>query len=360
MRANAKPRSDGPSQYDAAMTTPPRVLLVANPTAQSGRNAERIASARSLLDAAGLAHTLLPTLPAGGTITAVRDALLTGPWSLVVAMGGDGTFSEVARGLHASGRAEQVALGMLPTGTANDQGKSFGLSADPAELARNVAVLAAGHETRLDAGRLTALDANGAVVEEALFFDSAGWGLSPRVLALRNEDRRVIEEMPVVRDVFRDHLVYAGALLRTFAESYVEDDRFTALVKTEHGTQRWEGLSDLVVKGTRVYGGMWVFDPSSRHDDGLFEVIPFAGRRDWLSKGMVHLEPTGALASALEGVGVTHSRGVRAASITLRFEARPGALALAAQIDGEEFPATASARIEVLPRALRLVVPAGA
>ena len=89
-------------------------------------------------------------------------------------------------------------------------------------------------------------------------------------------------------------------------------------------------------------------------------MIPFAGRRDWLSKGMVHLETTGALASALEEVGVTHSRGVRAASIALRFDARPGALALAAQIDGEEFPATPSVRIEVLPRALRLVVPAGA
>lgn len=343
-----------------AMSTTPRVLLVANPTAQSGRNAERIARARALLDGAGLAHTLLPTLPGGGTIGAVRDALSRGDWSMVVAMGGDGTFSEVARALHAAGRAEHIPLGMLPTGTANDQGKSFGLSSEPAELARNVAVLAAGHETRLDAGRLTALDAAGAVVEEALFFDSAGWGLSPRVLALRNEDRRAIEQMPVVREVFRDHLVYAGALLRTFAESYIEDDRFTAEVSTEGGAQRWEELTDLVVKGTRVYGGMWVFDPTSRHDDGLFEVVPFAGRMDWLSKGMVHLETTGALSTALEEVGVTHSRGVRARSITLRFEARPGALPLAAQIDGEEFPATAQARIEVLPRALRLVVPTGA
>lgn len=340
--------------------TNPRVLLVANPTAQSGRNAERIAHARALLDGAGLVHALLPTLPAGGTITAVRDALLAAPRSLVIAMGGDGTFSEVARGLHASGLAEEVALGMLPTGTANDQGKSFGLSSEPDALARNVAVLAAGHETRLDAGRLTALDAQGAVVTEALFFDSAGWGLSPRVLALRNEDRRVIEQMPVVRDIFRDHLVYAGAMLRTFVESYVEDDRFTALVKTEAGTLRWDELSDLVVKGTRVYGGMWVFDPTSRHDDGLFEVIPFAGKRDWVSKGMVHLETTGALSEALAEVGVTHSEGVRARSIELRFTSREGALPLAAQIDGEEFPATPRVRIEVLPRAIRLVVPAGA
>ena len=33
---------------------------------------------------------------------------------------------------------------MLPTGTANDQGKSFGLAAGPDALATNVAVIAAG------------------------------------------------------------------------------------------------------------------------------------------------------------------------------------------------------------------------
>ena len=115
-----------------------------------------------------------------------------------------------------------------------------------------------------------------------------------------------------------------------------------------------------MVKGTRVYGGMWVFDPTSKHDDGLFEVIPFAGKRDWVSKGMVHLETTGALSEALAEVGVTHSEGVRARSIELRFTSREGALPLAAQIDGEEFPATPRVRIEVLPRAIRLVVPAGA
>ena len=120
-------------------------LLVGNPTAQSGRNAGRIASARVLLDAARLPHTLLPTLPHGGTIGAVRDALLQGPWTMVIAMGGDGTFSEVARGLHASGRAEEIALGMLPTGTANDQGRSFGLSAAPSALEHNLSVITDGY-----------------------------------------------------------------------------------------------------------------------------------------------------------------------------------------------------------------------
>ena len=35
-------------------------------------------------------------------------------------MGGDGTFREVAAGLFTSAAREKVALGMLPTGTAND------------------------------------------------------------------------------------------------------------------------------------------------------------------------------------------------------------------------------------------------
>jgi len=92
-------------------------------------------------------------------------------------------------------------------------------------------------------------------VREDLFFDSAGWGISPRVLQLRNEDRKAIAEIPLVRDVYRDQLVYAGALLRTFLESYIEDDKFDVTVTADGETFAWTGLSDLIVKGTRIYGG---------------------------------------------------------------------------------------------------------
>src|SRR5690349_21743527 len=101
-------------------------LLVGNPTAQSGKNRERIERALSLMAEAGIQADLLPTLPAGKTIAAVRDALDAGAHRVVIAMGGDGTFREVASGLFTSRRCNDVALGMLPTGTANDQGKSFG------------------------------------------------------------------------------------------------------------------------------------------------------------------------------------------------------------------------------------------
>lgn len=332
-------------------------LLVANPTAQSGRNAARIAAARALLDRAGLAHTLLPTLPHGATVDAVAAACASQPWRCVIAMGGDGTFSEVARGLYASGRAEALPLAMLPTGTANDQGRSFGLSADEDALPRNVAVIASGHETRLDAGELRALDDDGTLRHAALFFDSAGWGFSPRTLALRNEDRRVIEEVPLLRELWRDQLVYAGAMMRTFLEGYVEDDRFDATMVLDGRSVAWSRLTDLIVKGTRVYGGLWVLDPSSAHDDGCFEVVPMTGRRDWLSKAVVKLDGTGGLEDALRSLGVSHSAEARGARMSFVFRTQPGALPLHAQIDGEEFPATPRAEITVLPRALRLVVP---
>jgi diacylglycerol kinase family enzyme len=332
-------------------------LLVANPTAQSGKNAARIAQARELLDERGVAHEFVSTQPAGGTVAVVRDALDGGGHHTAIYMGGDGTFAEVAKGILASRRAGEVRLGMLPTGTANDQGKSFGLEAEESALSRNVDVIAAGNETRLDVGRLRALDEHGALVREDLFFDSAGWGISPRVLQLRNEDRRAIAEIPLVRDVYRDQLVYAGALLRTFLESYLEDDKFDVRLTADGRQYEWEGLSDLIIKGTRIYGGMWIFDERARHDDGLFEVVPFTGKRDWISKAIVHLRGSGLSPEGLAKIGVTHSEGVAASHIELELRAHSDGLPLVAQLDGEEFVAAPRATIDVLPRALRLIVP---
>jgi len=333
------------------------MLLVGNPTAQSGKNAERIEEARRLLLAAGLAHDFVSTAPGGATVGKVAEALRTGRYHTAIYMGGDGTFAEVAKGIIASGRAEEVRLAMLPTGTANDQGKSFGLSSEESELPRNVEVIVAGRETRLDAGRLQGFDDAGVCVADDLFFDSAGWGISPRVLAVRNEDRKLISGVPVLRDLWRDQLVYVGALFRTFLASYVDDDKFDATVEADERTVLYPGLTDLIIKGTRIYGGAWVFDHESRPDDGKFEVVPFTGKRDWISKAIIHLDESGAVKEGLESMGLSHSEGLSARVIEVSLRPAAGGLPLKAQIDGEEFPATARARIEVLPRVLRLIVP---
>src|SRR5262245_38273015 len=130
-------------------------VLFANPTAQSGQAAEWIKTARALLDAAGVTHTFEATAPAGGTVEIVRRAIDENNTRTVIYMGGDGTFAEVAKGVLSSDHAADVAMGMLPTGTANDQGKSFGLAAGAGALADNVKVVAAGATLRIDVGKIT-------------------------------------------------------------------------------------------------------------------------------------------------------------------------------------------------------------
>jgi diacylglycerol kinase family enzyme len=327
-------------------------LLVGNPTAQSGKNAARIERARAGLRDAGIACDLLATEPDGKTIGAVTRAVDGAGYTCVIAMGGDGTFREVASGILDSTRVNDVAMGMLPTGTANDQGRSFDLDAGEDALEKNLAVLARGNETRLDAGRIVTAG------RTAWFFDSAGWGISARVLRERNADRAFVDaNLPALKALYRDHMVYAGALLRVFLESYVVDDTFVAEVDADGEARVLEGLTDLIVKNTRVYGGAWVFDKTSQHDDGLFEIVPFRGKRDWTSKAIVDLEGNPITEEMLNAIGIEHSKPFRAARIDLHLRGADGGPALAAQIDGEEFPASDRVRIEVVRRALRLVVP---
>jgi hypothetical protein len=63
----------------------------------------------------------------------------------------------------------------------------------------------------------------------------------------------------------------------------------------------------------------------------------------------------------LNEIGIEHSKPIRASRMDLRISAPERGAPLAAQLDGEEWPAdphVAHVTIEVAARALRLVVPA--
>src|SRR5207245_2576646 len=111
-----------PAEVEALLATHPavaEVAVVGRPDDYfGGKNAARIAEAARLLDAAGVPHRFVATAPAGGTVQLVADALVADPAiDTAIYMGGDGTFAEVAKGILASGRAGEVRLAMLPTGT---------------------------------------------------------------------------------------------------------------------------------------------------------------------------------------------------------------------------------------------------
>jgi diacylglycerol kinase family enzyme len=327
-------------------------LLVGNPTAQSGKNAERIDEARRLLDRHGVGHDFLSTRAEGKTVGDVAKALSGGAYESVIAMGGDGTFAEVGRGLLASGR--RIRMAVLPTGTANDQGRSFGMYAPVRYLEENVRTVAAGHTVPLDAGRATAYDHMDGEMATEWFFDSLGWGISPKILRMRNEDRRLVAGIPILRELYRDQLVYAGAVLKALLQSYVEVAKFEVEVTTPDGTTFLDGLTDLVLKNTRVYAGSWVLDPTSSPEDGEMELVPFRGRDEWIGRAVVTLDglPVHELDPALPLLTPI----IRAPWFRLRVLDRPGGV-VEAQIDGEEWVGAAAWKIEVVRHAIDLVVP---
>ncbi len=332
-------------------------FLFANPTAQSGKAAEWIEQARRRLDAAGIVHEFRATEPAGGTVEVVRRAIDDDGARLLIYMGGDGTFAEVAKGLLGSDHAPACRLGMLPTGTANDQGKSFGLDAGPDAIAANVRVIAAGATVAIDAGRIEVLGRDKDVLHRDLFFDSASIGFGASALITRNRDRELVGKIPGLGMLYRNMFVYAGAVAQKLVESWVGDVKFDLEVDVDGQPYYFESLLDVIIKNTKVFGGEWVLDDDAEADDGRFELIPIRGRIDLTTKLVANLRHLPIGDDTLRALGLEHSEPIAGARFGLTVVSAGADRFPSAQIDGEELLAGERYRVDVLPRCLRLIVP---
>jgi diacylglycerol kinase family enzyme len=330
-----------------------RILLVGNPTAQSGKNRERIEAALDEFLARGVETELVTTEPEGRTIAKVRARIEAGDSDVVVYMGGDGTFREVAAAVVLASRP--VVMGMLPSGTANDQGKSFGIRSGGGWLEENIDLVLQGHVRKIDAGRIVALDDAGATVDEALFFDSAGFGMHSAILMGRNRDRELVAKIPLLGTVYRDQAVYVGAAIREALRSYVGPSTFEAHLVADGVEQRLDGLTDLIVKGTAVYGGVWVPARGGEPDDGLFDVIPLRGRADMVAKLVRDWKDLPVDPGPITWLGLTYEGGFSAADLDIELIG-PMGRPIPAQIDGEEWVPGSHFRIQVLKQALPLIV----
>ncbi len=333
------------------------LLLVGNPTSHSGKAAARIDSARRLFDVKGISHEFRSTLPGGGTVTIVSEAIREEGFRDIVSLGGDGTFHEVAKGICISGCAPEVRLGMLPSGTANDQGKSFGISSHPKHLEHNIEIIQRGHVVTLDVGELTALSDREDVVRRDLFFDSVGWGLSAAILSFRNREKNAVARLPIVRDMYRDHAVYIRAAAHELALSWVTRDRFTAELTVDDEVHTLENLTDLVISNTMLYAGEWIVDPAARPNDGLMEIAPFTGVRDWTSKLIVQHKKMPITEEMLNRIGISHAPTYRGSHLHIQLLRPKKDKRLPAQIDGEEFPPTDLYEVRVYPQMINLIVP---
>ena len=340
------------------MVTGRRSLLVANPTARSGKAKRFIDKAMEALEDSRLDPEFFATLPDGATVEALAERLEREDAARVIYMGGDGTFAEAAKAiiLARERTGVDVPLGMLPMGTANDQGRSFGILAGVKALPRNVEVIAAGIEQWLDVGRVEAIDDQGETIATDLWFDSCGVGLSARILFKRNRDREFVERMPLVRRVYRDKLVYTSAALRSLLSGFVTRTSFAAELSIDGETTELTGVTDLLVQGTILFAGDWIFDDSAKADDGRFEVVVMRGHGDWAAAAISGHKHNPVTGDDLEVLGVPRRTVPRGKKIELRIF-KPADTEVPAQIDGEEWVSANHYRIENLFHHLCIIVP---
>jgi diacylglycerol kinase family enzyme len=337
----------------------PVSLLVANPAAKTGRAASAIEKALGLMTEARMHPEFFPTQPEGATVGALAERLEAGDIARVVYLGGDGTFADSAKGIILAREKYGIdpPLGMLPMGTANDQGRSFGVMAGEKNLARNIEVIAGGVEQWLDAARIEAVDERGELLAEDLWFDSCGFGLSASILAQRNRDRELIGKVPLLNRLYRDKLVYAGATFMRLFGSMVQGWRFSAEVKVDGEVHEVHECTDLIVKNTLLYGGDWMFAPDSKPDDGRVEVIVMASPMDWVSAAISGHKANPVTDDDREVIGIAGREIHSGKHLEIRIFRPEDLDAVPAQIDGEEFTSCDHYRIETLFHHLRILVP---
>jgi len=123
-------------------------LLVVNPKAGGGRTGAIIDDVRGAIERSKIGEVDVVQTTGRGSAIDLAEAGANEGRELVVAVGGDGTFSEVCNGVLRSGKPARVAL--IGQGTGGDFRKTLGIEH---RLDRYVDAIASGKERTLDVGK---------------------------------------------------------------------------------------------------------------------------------------------------------------------------------------------------------------
>jgi diacylglycerol kinase (ATP) len=261
-------------------------------------------------------YAVLVTSHAGHATELARQAVAEGA-EVVVAVGGDGTVNEVARGVLGSG----AALGIVPAGSGNGLARALGLPLRPAEA------LAA-----LEKAATRAMDV--ATLDGRLFLNVAGIGFDA-----------------AVAHAFHDHGTRGGrrGLLGYVRLSLRELRRYRAphlSLEIDGGAPLELVPFALTFANGSQYGAGAVVNPGAKLDDGRLEIAAFADGP---------LLSTLATAPRLFLGGLERSRRFRRITATraLIRSIEP----VAVHVDGDPSPLARTVEMVIQPRALRVLVP---
>ena len=259
-----------------------------------------------------------------GHLGELAGSAADGGAKLLVVVGGDGSVNEVANGI--AGR-EDVEIAMIPRGTGWDFARTYKI---PHKLDGAVDVALTGRPRAIDLGRASYRAWDGSEAS-TYFANVASAGMSGAIAQRANDTTKALG----------GKVSYLWATFAVFARWQNSELRLTVDEESRVGR-----MHDVVVANGRTFGGGMIICPEAEPDDGLFDVLTIGDltKRDLLV----------TLPKTYRGRHLPHPKAelLRGKVVTIEADAP-----LPVELDGEQ-PGNTPGRFEVVPRALRVRVPA--
>lgn len=293
-------------------------VVIVNPSSAGGSTGEAWPQIASDLRSQFGSFRALFTKHRGDAAVLASEAARKGA-KLIIACGGDGTISEVANGILSSGK--DAELGIMPSGTGGDFRRTLEIPSRSRDAAR---VLRIGRSVRIDVGRVSYTDQNGADATR-YFVGVASCGMSTKV----------------IERVKTDDVSFVSALLKTA----MRNAPMRLVVQLDDSHERHLLVSNLCIANARYFGGGMKIAPDAKLTDGKLDVISIG---DLSALKIFTSAPRIYTGSHLSMPEVSHTL---ARKITVRASDRDAEVAL--EVDGE-LPGRLPATFQIIPEALRV------
>ncbi len=290
-----------------------KVLLIRNPKSGILRTHKLIRKAvESVFEEANVAYDFVETQYRGHAHELATEAVEIG-YDIVVAIGGDGTTNEIGSALLNT----NTTLGVIPLGSGNGLARGLGIPLTPVKAARTVIN-----------GRVKTIDAG--IMEDRVFFIVTGMGFDAVIGKTFNE-QNIRGLIPYFTIGFREYAAFKP-------EVYV--------LKFD-GKQVAIPALFVTIANFRGWGGGAVISPEARYDDGLLDICAIR-RASWfyIVTNLYKLFTGGV-------VKLRKYSRFQARSVEIIRE-RPGPY----HYDGEVADGGVVLHASILPRALKVIVPA--
>ena len=308
-----------------------RLHVIVNPKSAGGRTAKRWPDMKQEIEKRFSTFDVSETYGPFSGEPLAREAIKAGA-THVMAIGGDGTFSEITNGFFEDGRPvnEDVELSFLTSGSGCDMRKTFNWPM-PEDVGPMLDIIKSGEKRKIDVGHMTFTSHEG-IISERYFVNITSFGLGGAVSAAVNRSR--IAKLFGGSFAFKWHSLVQGMLYKNQKVRLQIDDDFDETLK----------ITLAVVANCQYFGGGMHIAPKADPEDGLFDVL--------IGHNMKKSEISKLLGSVGSGAHVGHPKIIerRAAKIIATpLDNRP----VCHDVDGEA-PGALPSTLTVLPKAITL------